>query len=330
MIKNQENKNAKTMVSVIVPVYKVEKYLRECVDSILSQTYTDFELILVDDGSPDSCGAICDEYAAKDSRIRVIHQENQGQAGARNTALDVAEGEYITFIDSDDIVSEVYLETLLDAMQKDTDVTACKFLHFEDSAKLAPSRGEICAKSYNSESVVVAIYNGQISIGACGKLYRASIIGDVTFPVGRIHEDSVFTPLVCYAARKVVLLDAGLYYYRRHQNSTTHSKFSVKRYDALWATDYCIDFFNAIGENSIVNAAKNNRDYLLVTYALLAYHDKVKVPAEYRISIPKALWQLRKMTDDNYFQYYLAQIHPKLPILHAYWVKIKKILRIAK
>ena len=114
-------------ISVIVPVYKVEPYLHECVDSILAQTFTDFELILVDDGSSDNCGKICDEYAAKDSRIRVIHQENRGVSAARNAALDAAKGEFIAFIDSDDVVNVYYLEVLLSGMDEDTDIVACKY-----------------------------------------------------------------------------------------------------------------------------------------------------------------------------------------------------------
>ena len=105
-------------ISVIVPVYKVEKYLHECVDSILAQTFRDFELILVDDGSPDNCGAICDEYAAKDSRIRVIHQENQGLSGARNSGIDVARGEYITFVDADDSIEPCLYTTAVKACQE--------------------------------------------------------------------------------------------------------------------------------------------------------------------------------------------------------------------
>lgn len=319
-------------ISVIVPVYKVEAYLHECVDSILAQTFSDFELILVDDGSPDNCGKICDEYAAKDSRIRVIHQENQGQASARNAALDVAKGEFITFIDSDDLVSKVYLEKLLDAMQKDTDVTVCKFLYFKEDSELnlQNENRKVDFKSYDSESIAAAIFNGIVSAGPCAKLYRSGVIDSVRFPVGKIHEDVAFTPIVCYAARKTVCFDEKLYYYRQHPNSTTHSRFTAKRYDVIWTTDFCIRYFESKNALVIVKAAKKQRDYSLSTFAILAYRDKVKVPAEYRMSLTKALWRLRKMTDDNYFQYYLAQIHPKLPVLHAYWVKIKRILHITK
>ena len=112
-------------ISVIVPVYNVEKYLLECVDSILAQTFTDFELILINDGSQDNSGAICDEYADKDSRIAVIHQENQGQAAARNNAIVIAKGEWITFVDSDDLIHPQMLEILFNAVDETTQISAC-------------------------------------------------------------------------------------------------------------------------------------------------------------------------------------------------------------
>lgn len=320
-------------ISVIVPVYKVEEYLPECIDSILSQTFRDFELILVDDGSPDDCGRICDEYAAQDDRIIVIHQENQGQAGARNIAVDIAKGEYITFVDSDDVINVRYLECLLDAMQDDVDVTVCKFLHFEDSEELCSvtnSEKSGINKWYNSESVAVAIFDGEISAGPCGKLYRSAVIGDVRFPTGRIHEDVVFTPVVCYSAKKTICIDECIYYYRNHNASTIHSKFSLKRYDAIWATDYCIRFFEDKEEPAIVEAVRRKRKYYLVTYAILAWRDKVVVPKEYRMSLLHAIISLRKLTSDDYFEYYLAQIHPKLAVAHEYLRKIKSLLPTGK
>ncbi len=120
-------------ISIILPIYKVEKYLPACVDSILEQTFTDFELIMVDDGSPDRCEAICEDYAKKDERIRVIWQENQGLSGARNTGLDAAVGKYITFVDSDDVVNIYYLEELLQALiGNKADVSVCNYLAFHD------------------------------------------------------------------------------------------------------------------------------------------------------------------------------------------------------
>ena len=318
-------------ISVIVPVYKVEEYLPECIDSILSQTFRDFELILVDDGSPDNCGRICDEYAARDARVRVIHQKNQGLAGARNAALDVAAGEYVTFIDSDDVVSGVYLERLLSVMEDDTDITVCKFRHFECTEELSIyDKNSVTYKSYNGESIAIAIFNGEISAGACGKLYRISVIGGTRFPVGKIHEDVAFTPIVCYATRKVVYFNDELYYYRKNHNSITGSSFRVKRYDVIWTIDYCIRYFTEQGETAVVKAAQINKRYSLATYAILAWRDKVTVPKEYRMSLLRAIISLRKLTSDDYFEYYLAQIHPKLAVAHEYLRKIKSLLPTGK
>lgn len=324
------NKQSKVTVSIIVPVYKTEAFLSDCVDSILGQTFRDFELILVDDGSPDNCPAICDAYAQKDERVKVIHQENQGQAGARNAALDLAAGEYITFIDSDDIVNDRYLEKLLDAMKEDVDVTVCKFHNFTNDSKLDSCRieGDMTYKSYDAESAVIAIFNGQISTAACGKLYRTSVIGINRFAPKRIHEDSLFTPLVCYRSKKTVFFEEELYYYRVHHNSTTHRKFTIKRYDAIWATDECIRFFNAKKETAIVNAARRMREYTIITYAIYAWRDKVTVPVEYKVNLLHAVFRLRTLTSDSYFEYYLALIHPQLALAHERLRKVKSILHL--
>ena len=327
-------KNKSPRISVIVPVYKVEKYLHECVDSILAQTYTDFELILVDDGSPDNCGKICDEYAAKDSRVQVIHQENRGVSAARNAALDVAKGEFIAFIDSDDVVNVYYLEVLLSGMDEDTDIVACKYQSFQDGEETNAydRQMSVIYQEMDPVTLVVALHNGAsgISVGIWQKLYRTDIVRDHRFPVGKTHEDQFFTPIVCYKARKAAVCNLPLYYYRVRTDSITHRSFDVKRYDDILGFDYCIQYFRERHEEAIVQAIENMRSYRIATYSVYAHRDKVTVPAEYRISLPKALWRLRKMTDDNYFQYYLAQIHPKLPVLHSYWVKIKRILRITK
>ncbi len=323
-----KNNRMGVSISVIVPVYKVEEYIHDCVDSILAQTFRDFELILVDDGSPDNCGKICDEYARLDDRIIVIHQENKGISGARNAGLDIAAGNFVTFIDSDDVVNPRYLNVLLDAMTEDVDITVCKFLHFDNSSELDMHRERRNATytCYDSGSIVTALFNGIISIGAWGKLYRMDIIGNSRFPVGKVHEDTVFTPTVCYAAKKTVYLDQALYCYRVHHNSITHKKFTVKRYDAIWAIDECIRYFDAEGKVDIVNAAKRYRTYTKVTYAIYAWRDNVKVPREYRVNLFSAVLQLRQLTTDDYFEYYLAQIHPKLAVAHEYLRKIKSLL----
>ena len=133
----------KPLVSVIVPIYNVEQYLRRCIDSVLAQTYTNYELILVDDGSPDACGKICDEYAARNPKIKVIHQKNQGLSAARNNAVPKSNGEYITFIDSDDFVSKDYLQYLVSLIQKyDAQISAGGFVYQYENRELKQPKDE--------------------------------------------------------------------------------------------------------------------------------------------------------------------------------------------
>lgn len=317
-------------ISVIVPVYKVEDYLRECVDSILAQTFEDFELILVDDGSPDNCPSICDGYGQKDTRVKVIHQENQGLSGARNSGLDVAAGEYITFIDSDDWIDPKYLEIMLGAMGDDIDITVGQLHEFEDD-EVAREEHEKKAHiiHHDAVSAVIKLYDGSrsIPVNAWGKLFRQEIIGNIRFPQGRIHEDQLFTPQVCYGARKIVTGIPVVYYYRIRTTSITRETFSLKRYDDLWAIDSCIEFFRENGEQEIVEAALRRRQRILCSYAVYAYRDGVEVPEKYRIGLMKALRYLRKNVSVNKYQYCLAQINPKLVILDAYVRKISSILR---
>ena len=317
-------------ISVIVPVYKVEKYLRECVDSILAQTYRDFELILVDDGSPDNCGAICDEYAAKDSRIRVIHQENQGLSGARNSGIDIARGEFITFVDSDDLVDCRYLEILMNAGSGGADVTVCRYREFADGQLPSPWQGGWNQMSFGRTDALVKLYDGSpwIPVNAWGKLFRRELIGDQRFPLGRLHEDQAFTPYLLYRARGIVSCDAALYHYRVNPASITRNTFSLRRYDDLWAIENCIRFFEERGETGILEAAGRKRQRLICTYAIYARRDGVEVPREYRISIPKALGYLRKHVSADKYSYCLAQVNPKLVIWDARLRKIEKILQV--
>ncbi len=316
-------------ISVVVPVYKVEEYLHDCVDSILAQTYTDFELILVDDGSPDRCGAICDDYAAKDRRVRVIHQENQGLSGARNSGMDAASGAYITFVDSDDVVHETYLEILLAAMNDNTDIAICQLEAFVDNAvpdKMAP--GTWKQAGYERRNALIKLYEGsaELPINAWGKLFRRSLLEELRFPVGRLHEDQFFTPRVFYRANMITSCDAKLYYYRTRQESIMRTVFTAKRYDDLWAIDSCIAFFREKGEAEIVEAAMKRRQRLLCTYALYAHGAGVTVPEQYRVGLVKSLRYLRRNVSADKYQYCLAQIHPKLAVLDAYVRKLESII----
>ena len=320
-------------ISVIVPVYKVEEYLPACVQSILCQTFSDFELILVDDGSPDGCGVMCDEFAETDNRIRVIHQKNKGLSGARNSGMEIAEGAYITFVDSDDIVAEFFLEELYRAIQETgADMSVCVSCDLNeteigDYAAYAAIRREtpIILDKHTS---IVHLYCGTLpsSIGSTCKLYKSACLKDLRFPEGRLHEDQYFTPKAFWETEKIVYIDSRIYFYRVRVASITHKSFSAKRYDDLWAIDSCIAFFREKGETEIVEAALKRRQRLICTYALYAHGAGVEVPEQYKIGLLQALHYLRRNVSADKYQYCLAQIHPKLAVLDAYIRKLESIL----
>ena len=213
-------------LSIIVPIYKVEPYLHRCVDSILNQTFTDFECILVDDGSPDNCPAICDEYAEKDSRIHVIHQANGGLAAARNAGIDWvfanSDSECLTFIDSDDWVHPIYLEALYQAIQETgVAVSVCNFERTEgdeptvDETKIFPELWNT-EEFYRNRHVTATI--------ACGKLYRKECFRKIRYPVGRIHEDESVTYRILLNYEKTAVITQPLYAYFQNPTGIMHNR----------------------------------------------------------------------------------------------------------
>lgn len=320
-------------ISVIVPVYKVEDYLPDCIDSILKQSLSDFELILVDDGSPDRCGEICEEYARRDKRIKVFHQENRGLSGARNTGMDHAAGKYITFVDSDDVISPEYLRVLRDALLQNraqiASTISCDVQDGDIEAYIAshPWR-EPQYQAFSASDALVRLYRGDavVTIGSAGKMFTRQAIGELRFPVGRLHEDQAFTPLSIWQAKTIVVCLADLYYYRVRSDSITHQTFTAKRYDDLWAIDQCIAFFEAQNEAEIVAAAREKRYRILCAYSILAHADGIAPPAEYDVKPGTALRYLRKHTSDEKYTYYLSMIHPRRVLPHAYFRKLKQLL----
>ena len=203
-------------VSIIVPVYQVEKYIRQCVDSILAQTFTDFELILVDDGSKDGSGQICDEYAAMDRRVKVIHKENGGLSDARNRGMDQAAGNYFMFIDSDDYIAPTMLECLYkNILIEDADLAICNFLYFFENDRKkdfsTSMKSEVlCAKEifYNRKNE--RCYG--IWTVAWNKLYKKETFGEVRFRFGKYHEDEFWANDIYQLDIKIVTIPECLYY----------------------------------------------------------------------------------------------------------------------
>lgn len=231
------------MISVIVPVYKVENYIDKCIQSILVQTYTDFELILVDDGSPDNCPKICDNYALKDERIRVLHKTNGGLSDARNEGTKIANGEFVTYIDSDDYVSKEYLETLVYLLNKyDADIAVTGINVFDEGGipKLSSSK-RIYVYS-GTEALNKMLYQDTLDTSACAILLPIEIAKRYPFPYKKYHEDEFTTYKYYSNVNKVVVTTEELYFYLQRKGSIMHV-FGQASLDELDAADnlllYC-------------------------------------------------------------------------------------------
>ncbi len=233
-------------ISVIVPVYKVEDYLDRCVESILSQTFTDFELILVDDGSPDNCPAICDAWAEKDIRIKVIHKENGGLSDARNVGFEASCGEWISFIDSDDYIHPAMLQALYDAVQAhNVKISVCGFKG-TDGEPLEDDP-DLTARLWGAEDLYLKRHvNATV---AWGKLYHSGVV--LPYPVGRLHEDEFVTYRILFDCEKIAVLDAELYGYFCNRKSIIRSGWSVKRLDVLQAFVEQIEYFTQRGNTQL-------------------------------------------------------------------------------
>ena len=235
MSKNRQlNSPYNPLISVIVPVYKVENFLNKCVDSILNQTYTYLEVILVDDGSPDNCGALCDQYSQSDSRVRVIHQDNRGLSAARNSGMDIATGDYISFVDSDDYLSPCFYEYLMNAMETHPDVriVGCQYYRDEDGMIKPYTRYQIekhCLYSYKTFCEDALL--GNLSVVVWNKLYDASLLKDIRFREGRIFEDSLFMYDFSFIVKRnqanLLIIPDYLYYYRIRSGSILHGNETV-------------------------------------------------------------------------------------------------------
>ncbi|MCQ2381250.1 MAG: glycosyltransferase, partial [Acidaminococcaceae bacterium] len=199
-------------ISIIVPVYKAEKFLCECIDSILCQTYKNLEVILVDDGSPDNSGMICDKYAQSDSRIKVVHQQNGGAGKARNAGIDKATGDYIMFLDSDDWMEYDMAEKLVIALEKnnaDQVRCGCYYVSPQNKDRVTFKSNKILeAETYGE--IMESEYSGVLWTVPWNAIYRRKIIKNVKFPEGYINEDNYFSPMYVYYCKKIVLLQEAL------------------------------------------------------------------------------------------------------------------------
>lgn len=248
----------KSLVSVIVPIYNVEQYLCRCLDSIIRQTYTDIEIILVNDGSTDKCPQICDDYAKKDKRIKVVHQENGGLAHARNIGIANAIGEFVTFIDSDDLVALNYVECLFQGIcEYGADISIASFHTFENDCETSDCYAKIETFTEVSKKDAVRRYSSikaSVSmpfISACNKLYDRRLFEEILFPKGKLYEDAFTTYKLIDKAEKMIFTSTGLYFYRINPNSIIGQSFKEKHLEMTEAFRGGMDYFSNKNEKDL-------------------------------------------------------------------------------
>lgn len=322
-------------ISIVVPIYNVERYINRCIDSILNQTLSDFELILVDDGSPDSCGKICDDYKKRDKRVTVIHQENAGLSAARNAGIDWAiknsNSDLITFIDSDDWIHPQMLEFLFIGIQQTgLDICMCDVLKTEISEKIT----ENIIKNYHFVTVdteTAYVENHTSSTVAFAKLYRKKCFSEIRYPVGKIHEDEFTTYKILFKQPKIAYINLPLYFYYQRSGSIMHADWSPKRLVIFDAYKQQLQFFK---NNSFINAYKRQLKsyiWLLCEHISLIKKTNNKDYFQYQKNLEKRLRQFIRqhkkelgltLKNDSYLY---ESAYPKF--IQLYWIissKFKK------
>ncbi len=324
------------LISVIVPVYKVEPYLSRCIDSILSQTFTDFDLILVDDGSPDNCGKICDEYAKKDYRIFVIHQENCGVSVARNNAIEWSlknsDSQWITFIDSDDWIHPQYLELLYSAANElGLEISACEY---EDTTTTS-SFSHI--NNYTPQKITSEdfyINNPITAVAPWCKLYRKACFETIRYPVGLRYEDEFTTYKVLFEKSHISYINEKLYFYYTNPVGFMNSQWSPKRLDAITAYEEQIAYFQKSGHrNALVKVERKLLWYIIDQIEITEKTD------EYAYLTPELKKRLRtylkkfkadaNLSLSNGYDFYI-KAYPTITKLYCIVLAILKKLKILR
>lgn len=291
------------LISVVVPVYNVEKYLKDCVESIITQSYTKIQIILVDDGSTDKSGNICDQLLKQDNRIQVIHKKNEGLSIARNTGIEVAMGKYICFVDSDDLINKYFIEILYKACKEnDCKMSMCNYFKFYNNDELKNIKNnkdkEIDLKIESRISLLEGIYiNNHIrNIIAVNKLYLKELFSDIKYTENKLHEDEFTTYKLIYKCDKIAIVDTDLYYYRQSPNSIMRKQFNIKRLDYIEALEERMSFYKEKKEKKLYDMTLKTYCYTLLKMRNLCKKnitDSKKITKElkkkYRKSILRAL-----------------------------------------
>jgi len=274
------------IISIIVPVYNVEEYLQRCIDSILNQSFKNFELILVNDGSTDNSLKICKEYLLNDPRVKIINKENGGLSSARNAGINIAKGRYIGFVDSDDWINKEMYKILYELCEKNnSDIAECRYtvttgneMNLDNSSNLITI--------LNNEEAIKSLYTNTSygSVVSWNKLYRCELFKDIKFPEGKLNEDQFTTYKLYYKSNKIVLIDKVLYYYFQSTKSIMRSEFTLKKLDAIEAIESSHKFFE---ENNLYDLVLWNDtlySFVLIKYFIILLRNE-QFDNKYRNSI---------------------------------------------
>lgn len=318
------------LISVIVPVYRAERYLSRCVQSIRNQTYRNLEIILVDDGSPDNCGEMCDQYAREDSRIRVFHKENGGQSSARNLGLDNMTGEFVGFVDSDDWIEPDMYETLCDlACRYEAQIVCCGAERVSDKGHMDyfnPNLEELLVLE-RDQAMEELLYNFRVTNSLWDKLFRKDIFAHLRMTEGIIYEDCDVMYRCIYRANRVVYTAKPLYLYYLSENSTLRGNISKKHYDILTVQRKRLAFYAQYSrENLLLARAKYVESALDVLYRSRKAKDCSQLRKTTILELRQMLADYPDMPFARNIKLKLAAFHLGMPcygmlITLYYWLK---------
>ncbi len=292
-------KDNEPLISIIIPVYNVEKYIDRCLDSILNQSYKNLEIILIDDGSPDNCGKICDKYAIKDKRIKVIHKTNGGLSDARNKGIEVATGQYIGFVDSDDWIHKDMYKNLYNSITTyKADISCCKIIRVSDNNVSIPKKYDSSISVYTKDNYMKKFFKiktQECVYYATNKLYRKNILANNQYPVGLTAEDVLGTYKALIKCQKIVEINYPYYYYYYNPESLTSSSFSAKAFDTLEIWDRVVDITRSSNQEyidwALLNRNRINYTLLMQMALSLSFNE---IENKYKLKKDKMLKELKK------------------------------------
>ena len=324
MAKRKSPMKNNPLISVVVPIYNTSKYLPRCLNSIINQTYKNLEIICINDGSTDNSLSILQNYAQKDSRIKITTQKNAGLSAARNTGITKSTGKYITFVDSDDEISHNMLEKLLVSLQKnDADISVCSFKEIYPDGKITHFNKVSSAQTYTTEQSLKAMLQEQgFMLSATMKLFLTTYFKNIQFPIGKLHEDIGTTYKLIMRAHRVTFVPEELYFYHHHGESITSKKFDERKLDIIALTDQmCKDIDAKYPTLKNITNERRMRARFSVLRQIPTNNPETKKILQYLRTHKSYITKNPEATKTDKFALALALFNPKLFQL-AY--KIKK------